>query len=234
VIAAAAAAALGILLRLLAAHGVPKHAEYAARWDPASGGPATAAGVLARLGLHASGAATACEVRYYDLPAPEGAPRGAAVILRRRVCGDGTAEIRLKYRTARPLESWACPAGLGFSEGSEVDVGLGEEAPSRVYAYACTLAEGTPPSSLRAAAKPCAARMTRVSARAPDGGHLKVEEWTLPGGARRLEVSRTDRDDVDALAAFQRVVERLEAAGARFLAESKTELGSRCPEAGAR
>ena len=233
-IAAAAAAALGILLRLLAAHGVPKHAEYAARWDPSAGGPATAAEVLARLGLEGSSPATACEVRYYDLPAPEGAPQGAAVILRRRVCDDGTAEIRLKYRTARPLDSWTCPAGLGFSPKSEVDVGLGPEAPSRLYAYACTLSEGVAPPSLHAVAKPCAARMTRVTARTADGGHLKVEAWALPGGARRLEVSKTDPDDVDALAAFEGVVERLRAAGARFLEESKTELGSRCPETGAR
>ena len=228
-IAGAAAAALGILLRLPAARGVPKHAEYAARWDPSAGGPATAAEVLGRLGLKAPGAGTACEVRYYDLPAPAGAPRGAAVILRRRVCDDGTAEIRLKYRTDRPVDAWACPAGLHFSAKSEVDVGLGAEAPSRVYAYACTVSEGVPPPPLRAVAKPCAARMTRVSARSADGRQIKVEEWSLPGGARRLEISRTDADEVDALAAFERLVERLRAAGARFLAESKTELGSRCP-----
>jgi hypothetical protein len=123
---------------------------------------------------------------------------------------------------------------LGFLAKSEVDVGLGAEAPSRVYAYACTLEAGVPPPALRAVAKPCASRMTRVSARTADGGHLKVEGWMLPGGARRLEVSRTGPDAVDALAAFQGVVERLEAAGARFLAESKTDLGSRCPEPAAR
>jgi hypothetical protein len=229
VTAGAAGAALAISLRLLAARGVPKHAEYAARWDPSAGGPSTAADVLARLGLDASAAATACEVRYYDLPAPDGAPKSAAIILRRRSCDGDTPEIRLKYRTDRPLESWACPPGFGFSGKSEVDVGLGAEAPMRVYAYACTLEKNEPPRRLRAVAKPCAARMTRVSAQTPDGRHLKVEDWTLPGGARRLEVSRTDKDDVEALAAFQRIVERLETAGARFLAESKTELGSRCP-----
>ncbi len=231
---AGASAALALLLRCLSARGAPKDAEYAARWDPSAGGPTTAAEVLARLGLAASSAGTACEVRYYDLPAPEGAPEGATVILRRRTCDDGTAEIRLKYRTARPLESWTCPAGLGFAPSSQVDVGLGAGAPSRVYAHACVLASGAPPPSLRAVAKPCASRMTRTSVRAADGGRLKVEDWTLPGGARRLEVSRNGRDDVDALAAFEGVVERLRAAGARFLEESKTELGSRCPEGGAR
>jgi hypothetical protein len=76
--------------------------------------------------------------------------------------------------------------------------------------------------------------MTRISVRPAEGGRLKVEEWTLPGGARRLEVSHNGRDDVDALAGFEGVVERLRAAGARFLEESKTELGSRCPDGGAR
>jgi hypothetical protein len=230
----AGAATLALALRLLSARGVSEEAEYAARWDPSAGGPATAAEVLARLGLTASSAGTACEIRYYDLPVPEGAPKGAAVILRRRVCDDGTADIRLKYRTAQPLNAWACPAGLGFIASSEVDVGLGAEAPSRVLAYACTLSAGAPPPPLRAVAKPCASRMTRVSARISGGGHLKVEEWTLPGGARRVEVSQKGRDDVDALAAFQRVVERLREAGARFLEESKTELGSRCPDGAAR
>lgn len=230
----AGAAVVALALGLLRAGGAPKDAEYAARWDPSAGGPATSAEVLARLGLAASSAGTACEIRYYDLPSPDGAPRGAAVILRRRVCDDGTAEIRLKYRAARPLDAWACPAGLGFSASSEVDVGLGAEAPSRVDAYACTLSAGAPPPVLHAVAKPCASRMTRVSARTAGGGHLKVEDWILPGGARRLEVSQKGRDDVDALAAFLRVVERLRETGARFLEESKTELGSRCPEGAAR
>jgi hypothetical protein len=227
-------AALALLLRFLSAGGGPKDAEYAARWDPSAGGPATPAEILERLGLAASSAPTACEVRYYDLPAPEGAPTGATVILRRRVCDDGTAEIRLKYRTARPVGSWACPAGLGFVSSSQVDVGLGAGAPSRVYAHSCALAAGAPPPSLHAVAKPCASRMTRTSARGAGDGRVKVEEWTLPGGGRRLEVSRNGRDDVDALAAFEAVVERLRSAGAHFLEESKTELGSRCPDGGKR
>lgn len=230
----AGAAALTLALRLLPAGGAPKHAEYAARWDPAAGGPATSAEVLSRLGLAPSTAGTACEIRYYDLPAPEGAPKGAVVILRRRTCDDGASEVRLKYRTAHPVNAWECPAGLGFAASSEVDVGLGAEAPSRVDAYACTLSADAPPPALRAVAKPCVSRMTRVSARTGGGGPLKVEDWTLPGGARRLEVSQRGRDDVDALAAFQAVVERLREAGARFLEESKTELGSRCPDGAAR
>lgn len=229
----AGAAAWALALRLLAG-GAPKDAEYAARWDPSAGGPANAAEVLSRLGLAASGAGIACEIRYYDLPAPRGAPKGAAVILRRRVCDDGTAEIRLKYRTAHPVDAWSCPADPGFRAASQVDVGFGVDAPSRVYAYACTIPDGVPPPSLHAVAKPCASRMTRISARTGDGGHVKVEDWTLPGGARRLEVSQTGADDADALAAFARRVERLRETGARFLVESKTELGSRCPDSAAR
>jgi len=229
----AGAAALG-LLSLLSARGVPKQAEYAARWDPAAGGPATAAEVAARLGLEAPGAGTACEVRYFDLPAPQGAPKEAAAILRRRVCDDGSSEIRLKYRTAHPLESWACPAGVGFHASSQVDVGFGADASSRAYAYACTLSSDDAPAPLHAVPKPCAARMTRFETR-DDGNHrVKIEDWTLPGGGRRLEISRTAPDDGDSLAAFERLVERLRVSGVRLLEESKTELGSRCPENGAR
>jgi hypothetical protein len=230
----AGAAALAGLVAFHSAGGTPKHAEYAARWDPAAGGPATAAEAATRLGLEAPGASTACEVRYFDLPAPKGTPKGAAVILRRRVCDDGSAEIRLKYRTAHPVADWACPALLEFHASSQVDVGFGADAPSRVYAYACTLSAREPPVPLHAVPKPCAARMTRYETFDAEHHRVKIEDWTLPGGGRRLEVSRTARDEVDSLAAFEQLVVRLRASGARLLEESKTELGSRCPENGAR
>lgn len=221
------------LLALAARAEEPRRAEYAARWDPARGGPATAADVFAALGSSAA-PATVCEVRYYDLPAPAAAPAGAAVILRRRACDDGRTEIRLKYRSPHPLESWTCPAGPPFQPESEVDVGFGEDAPSRVYAYSCTLSSAEPPRELRAVPKPCASRMTRYEAHTGDGARYKVEDWTLPGGGRRLEVSRSAGNDVDALAAFERVVLRLRERGARLLGDSKTELGSRCRGGGAR
>ncbi len=231
--AIAAASALSFLLEAGARAGEPARAEYAARWDPSRGGPATAAEVAAILGAEAP-ARRACEVLYYDLPRPPGAPEGATVILRRRSCDDGTTEIRLKYRSAHPLESRACPSGAPFHPETEVDVGFGEGAPSRVYSHACTLSAAEPPEFLRAVPKPCASRMTRSEMRGAGGARWKIEDWTFPDGSRRLEVSRTAANDVDALAAFEPVVERLRARGARLLDGSKTELGSRCPAPGAR
>ena len=221
-------AALLLALLPAARAGEPRRAEYAARWDPSRGGPATAAEVASALELSA-GPATSCDVRYYDLPAPSGAPPGASIILRRRSCGDGRTQIRLKYRSAHPLGKWACPAGMAFRPQSEVDVGFGPEAPSRVYAYSCTLAADEPPKGLGAVPKPCASRMTRYGASGRGGARYKIEEWRLPDGGRRLEISRSAKNGSNALASFERVVARLRARGALLLQESKTELGSRCP-----
>ncbi|MGE5414937.1 MAG: hypothetical protein ACM3NW_12215 [Syntrophomonadaceae bacterium] len=228
-----AAAALVLALEAGARAAEPARAEYAARWDPARGGPATAAEVAVILGAEAS-ARHSCEVLYYDLPRPSGAPAGAAVILRRRSCDDGATEIRLKYRSAHPFEDRACPAGAPFHPATEVDVDFGEGAPSRVYSFSCTLSAAQPPAFLRAVPKPCVSRMTRSETHGGDGARWKIEDWTLPDGSRRLEVSRTAGNDVDALAAFGTIVERLRARGARLLDESKTELGGRCPSGGAR
>lgn len=227
-----AAAALLALLATVSRAEEPRRAEYAARWDPARGGPQTAEEAASVLGAPA-GERRSCAVLYYDVPAPRGAPANAAVILRRRTCDDGKTEIRLKFRSAHPLERGACPAEARFHEESEVDIGFGEGAPSRVYTLACTLRTGEPPAFLHAVPKPCASRMTRSEARG-EGAPWKIEDWTLPDGSRRLEISRSSANDVDALAVFEAVVGRLRARGARLLDESKTELGSRCPAKTAR
>ena len=203
----------------------PKNAEYAVRWDPARGGPANAAETLAFLGAR-DVAPDPYEIQYYDLSAPQGAPPGAAVILRRRTAADGSAEIRLKYRSSSPLSSWACP-DPSFQSKAQVDVGFGPDAPSRVDSYSCDLSAPKPPESLGAVPKKCMSHMTRHDATKTVG--YKVELWTLPDGSQRLEVSRTAENSVDELARFTHLVETLVARGARPVAESKTELGSRCP-----
>ena len=58
----------------------------------------------------------------------------------------------------------------------------------------------------------------------------KIEEWTLPGGAVRLEVSRTASNHAKHESRFGELVERLRARGVKPLDASKTELGSRCPD----
>ncbi len=222
----------GLLLAaslLLPGAGKPARAEFAVRWNPAEGGPASAAEVLAL--LEAPGTrATEFTVRYFDLPPPSGGPPDAAVILRQRTGPGDESDIRLKYRRTRPFEGkWSCPDGARFEKESEVDVSFGgAPEPARVYSYSCSLEAREPPAFLAAVPKPCVSRVTRHAV-----GGWKVEDWALPGGARRLEVSRTATDTEAQAAAFGRMVARLRARGARPLDESKTELGSRCPDGGA-
>jgi hypothetical protein len=203
----------------------PKGAEYAVRWDPTGGGPANAAETLAFLGAR-DVPPDQYEIQYYDLPAPSGAPAGATVILRRRKASDGSTEIRLKYRFSSPLASWTCP-DPSFQAKAQVDVGFGPGAPSRVDSYSCVLSAPQPPESLRAVPKECVSHMTRYDATRTIG--YKIELWTLPDGSKRLEISRSAANSVDELARFTHLVETLVARGVRPVAESKTELGSRCP-----
>jgi hypothetical protein len=209
------------------AAGEPDRAEYAVRWDPAAGGPANVRELLSLLGASES-AGRAYEVRYFELSRPANAPPDAIVILRQRTREDGKAEVRVKYRSTQPLaESWACPDGARFEKSQELDVSFAASAePSRAYAYSCTLAANAPPAFLGAVPKPCAARMVRYE---HEGD--KIEEWTLPGGGVRLEVSRVASNSPKQLAKFGKLVERLRALGVKALDESKTEFGSRCPEA---
>jgi len=208
----------------------PRKAEYAVRWNPAEGGLKTADAVLDLLGSPGA-RGNAWEIRYFDLPRPGSAPPGSAVILRRRAGAGGDVEIRLKYRSAHPLAGgWSCPAGIAFRRESQVDVGFGRaDAPSRVYSYSCKLAARQPPAPLRATPRPCASRMVRFEAGSPKADGYKVEEWTLPDGTVRLEISRTASNSVDELARFADLVGRLRARGVAPLDESKTELGGRCP-----
>jgi hypothetical protein len=208
----------------------PHRAEYAVRWNPAEGGLATVAEVLALLGASGERGET-FEVRYFDVARPAGAPAGATTILRQRTGADGRAEIRLKYRRTRPLASaWGCPAGAPYRAVEEVDIGFGgADAPSRVYSYACTLAAAEPPAELHAVAKKCASRVTRFEVGSTRAEAYKVEEWKLPDGGIRLEVSRTAPNDVDELARFAGLVSKLRERGVRPLDESKTEMGSLCP-----
>ena len=205
----------------------PARAEYAVRWDPSEGGPASAAEVLAFLGAPPETTASLFEVRYFDLPPPRGAPPDATAILRRRRREDGKTEIRLKYRRKAPLgDDWACPAGSPFERKAEVDVSFTSAAspPERVYSYSCTLDAGDPPASLAATPKRCAARMARYEA---DG--WKVEAWTFPGGKAHLEISRSGRNNAEELSRFERLVSRLRERGVKPSDRSKTETGSQCP-----
>ena len=206
--------------------GEPERAEYAVRWDPAEGGPANVRELLSLLGAP-EGTGRTYEIRYFNFPRPANAPPGTTAILRQRTREDGKAEVRLKYRSAQPLSGpWACPDGARFRKAEELDVSFAASPePLRVYAYSCTLEAKAPPPVLGATPKSCAARMVRYEFEGD-----KIEEWTLPGGGVRLEVSRAASNSPDHLTKFVELVERLRARGVKPLDETKTEFGSRCPE----
>lgn len=202
----------------------PSDAEYAIRWNPAAGGPATVARVFALLGLPISPPEPYI-VRYYDLPKPATAPAPATVILRGRTKPGGKTQIRLKYRLDQPLAAWACPPGSPFEQSSEVDVTwLPDGPPKRVFAYSCTLKAVAPPPALSASPKPCSAEMTRYAA-----GGFKVEAWRMPKGETQLEVSCSGPDTPEELAKFATVAKTLIGQGVKPAGHSKTKLGSACP-----
>ena len=135
-------------------------------------------------------------------------------------------EIRLKYRRTRPLgEKWNCPNDSPYEKAEEVDfsfVGTGQ--PNRVYSYSCTLTAKQPPASLNAVQKKCSSRMVRYQF---DG--FKIEEWTLPRGDVKVEVSHSAKNTRAEVAKFAEFVSKLRDRGVKPSDQSKTELGSRCP-----
>jgi hypothetical protein len=199
-------------------------AEYAIRWNPRDGGPATAAETLALLGLRAKHSAR-FSVDYYDLPTATPTP-GFATILRQRVDATGHAAVTWKLRGDQPLSRWVCPLRDARDAKAEVDVEFdGMDAITRRYSYSCTSDDLEAASALLSArANGCPAAVTRK-----DAGRVRVEEWRLPGGAALLEVSGSATDTAAALARFRlQVVVPLLAAGIRPAQESKTDRVSRC------
>jgi len=209
-------------------------AEYAIRWNPRDGGPATAADTLALLGLRAKHSAR-FSVDYYDLPPSPTVPPGFATILRRRIDAAGQATVTWKLRGDKVLSRWVCPLRDARDAKAEVDVGFGfgfgfgfgsADTVTRRYSYSCTSDDLEAALALLSArANGCPAAVTRK-----DAGSVRVEEWRLPGGEVLLEVSGSGTDTSAALERFRsQVVVPLLAAGIRPAPESKTDQVSRCP-----
>ncbi len=216
------------------AFAAPTGAEYALRWDPAAGGPATLEAAWAALGLAAPAEKDkeTFSIRYYEIAPVQPVPSGYRAILRRRE-EDGKATLSWKLRrvdrggpdtftTATP-----CPFGTAFA--TEVDVTLGAgEALRKTLSRTCERKGGVDLQVDRALVvrePSCAIAMRRWTT--PD--KLKVEEWPLPGGRTILEVSRKDGDTDEALAQFRgRVARLIESHGVIPDLENKTEA-ARCP-----
>ena len=134
-------------------------AEFAVRWDPRQGGPATPQDALRELRLKAS-APSHFEVHYFEFTAPAGLPAGFDAILRKRLTA-GEAELTFKLRGAAPLpaqptlKKWACPLGPTKDRKDEADITFVEAGRAiKAYSRSCRSNRATPTSSRRPRCRP--------------------------------------------------------------------------------
>jgi hypothetical protein len=206
-------------------------AEFSIRWDPAEGGPNSAAESLAALGLK-TGRHDDFVVRYFAVRQPRDAPAEFKAIARERRTGS-RVESTYKVRGPAPFPPspshlWKCPLKGRAESKDEVDITwTGDALPKRAYSRSCTakadMAHALPPA-YGAEPQGCTSKMHRVSGRG-----ATLELWELPSGRQVFEVSVKGEDSAGDLETFQqRIVRPLMNRGARPLKDSKTELGSAC------
>lgn len=214
-----------------AAGGPP--AEYAVRWNPDEGGPASGQEALNVLGLSREDSDT-FTVQYFSVNVRSDAPAGFSTIARSRQKG-GKTQLTVKFRgqeslvTLPALSSWNCPLGAGSDKKDEVDISIVKDGSvKRAFSRSCTLeTEGTQgfPDFLAAQPSRCTYTMTRMKARS-----VKVEEWVLQGSSTRLlEVSMVGPDSAATLQKFQNdIVKSLKSKRMKPADRSKSEAGSDC------
>lgn len=229
----ARALAIGVLLAALPAWAAAADAEFAVRWDPRQGGPATPQDTLGALRLKA-GKPRRFEVRYFEFTPPPGLPPEFEPILRQRIGGD-EVEWTFKLRGPAPLpaqptlQQWACPLGATRDRKDEVDLGfVGVGRVLTAYSRSCSVEshdlQSPAPATLQARPKGCASTMTRLSA-----GKLKVEQWQLADGTTLIEASRPGKHDEASMRDFEReVLEPLLALKIQPLQRSKSAIGGDC------
>jgi hypothetical protein len=226
-----------VLALLLAAAwpalGARQAAEFAVRWDPRQGGPATPQDALHGLRLKAS-APSHFEIQYFDFVEPAGLPAGFDAILRKRLTG-GQAELTFKLRGSQPLPAqpplkhWDCPLGDTRDRKDEADVTFIEAGRSiTAYSRSCSVesrdADIQPPAALQARPKGCGSTMTRLRS-----GKLKIEEWKMADGSVLLEASRPAKHSGAAMRSFERqVLQPLLALKVQPLQRSKSAIGGDC------
>ena len=227
------ALAVATMLAPNAAPAAQLDAEYAVRWDPRQGGPATPEQALRELRLEPSESSRS-EVQFFDFTAPAGVPPGFDTILRKRISG-GKAELTFKLRGAAPLpatpslKNWPCPLGATKDRKDEADVTfIGGGQVLKAFSRSCNVnshdLDVQPPATLQARLKACKSTMTRLRA-----GKLKVEQWQLADGSSLLEASRPGRHDDDAQRAFERdVLQPLMRLQVQPLNRSKSAIGGDC------
>ena len=207
-------------------------AEFAVRWDPRQGGPATPDDAMRELRLTVDERSQA-QVEYFDFTPPPGLPDGFAPILRQRISGP-QHELSFKLRGSRPLpdspslKHWDCPLGPTDDRKDEVDVGFVAAGKTVVaYSRSCDLntkVAAAPPPALKARPKGCASTMTRLRS-----GKLKIEEWRLADGSVLIEASRPGKHNAKSTRAFEHdVLKPLLALKIQPLERSKSAIGGDC------
>ena len=215
-------------------------AEYAIRWNPRQGGPATAEAALEALSPAPSDTkpkSAEFDVQYFSVAKPPDLPADVSAILRERKKSKKT-ELTFKLRGPRPfptpLASWACPVEAAADEKDaieskdELDCSfLSRGDPKCVRSRSCTAASaGDPaiPETLHAEKKGCPAHVRRLEA-----GDRKVEEWHVGEHEVLIEVSQNANDGDAARKHFRdAVVSVLLDQKIVPLEASKTELGGEC------
>lgn len=219
---------LGAIWALAAVAGP---AEYAVRWDPSHGGPASASEVLNYLKLQ--GVKTKkFNVRYFVIVQSEKLPTGYSVIGRERL-SSGQTEATYKVRGPAPrpqeLAGWMCPLSGNHESKAEIDVSwTGDAVPKRSFSLSCSVVKSTIldalPPGYSAMAKDCESKVERYKA-----GGLKIERWVLPEGKVVFEVSMEGEDTQADLERFETlVVKPLLEQKMAPMKETKTELGGQC------
>lgn len=207
-------------------------AEYAVRWDPRQGGPATPEDALRSLRLTVD-ERSQMEVTYFDVTPPPGLPEGFTAILRQRI-GGRHHELTFKLRGAQPLPEqpalklWDCPLGPTDDRKDEVDVGFVAAGKTvTAYSRSCDVnaKQAVPlPAALQARPKGCASMMTRLRS-----GKLKIEEWRLADGSVLIEASRPAPYNPKSMRAFEHdVLKPLLALNIQPLDRSKSAIGGDC------
>jgi hypothetical protein len=213
--------------------GAAQDAEFALRWDPRQGGPATPQDALQGLGLKAS-TPSHFEIQYFDFTEPAGLPAGFDAILRKRLTG-GAAELTFKLRGTQPLpvepslKHWDCPLGPAQDRKDEADITFVEAGRTiTAFSRSCSVesrqADIEPPAALQARPKGCGSTMTRLRS-----GKLKIEQWKMADGSVLLEASRPGKHTEASMRAFERLVlQPLLALKVQPLQRSKSAIGGDC------
>jgi hypothetical protein len=224
---------LSLSLASVAAQAASMDAEFAVRWDPKQGGPATPHDALRELRMNI-GKPQRFEVQYFEFTPPAGLPVGFDPILRKRI-KDGEAEITFKLRGDAPLpahptlKQWVCPLGATKDRKDEVDLTLlGAGRALTAHSRSCSIESRDlalqPPAALQPRPKGCGSTMTRLTS-----GKLKVEQWELADGTVLIEASRPGKHTPASLRTFEReVLKPLLALKVQPLERSKSAIGGEC------